>query len=212
VTTEPSGYARSRSGAPGRVATEEGFIVDVTKILERDHRQVEDLFDKIEKAEGDGRMPFIDELSTSLRGHMELEEEVVYPAMEPVTGHEDVEEGRTEHELARKALEDVIRLAPDEPGFGAALDALEAGIKHHVDEEEDDIFPRLRKDGASVLEEMAQPFIAKRLSLGLPMDAEALSASSTKDELLEAAKKAGVEGSASMNKEELADALASTMS
>jgi len=185
--------------------------VDVTKILERDHRQVEELFDKIEKADGDDRTPLIDALATSLRGHMELEEQVVYPAMEPVTGHEDVEEGNAEHELARKGLEDMIRLAPDDPGFGAALDATRAGIKHHVDEEEDDVFPKLRKEGASVLDAMAQPFMAKRLALGMPIDAEAIAASSTKEELLDEAKKAGIDGSSSMNKEELAEALAAVM-
>ena len=84
--------------------------MDVTKVLESDHRQVEDLFAKIDKAEGAKRQPFIDELVTSLKAHMELEEQVVYPYMEPVTGHEDVQEGTTEHKLARKGLDDVVRL------------------------------------------------------------------------------------------------------
>jgi hemerythrin superfamily protein len=185
--------------------------VDVTRILEVDHRQVEDLFAKIEKAEGEKRQPFIDELVTSLRGHMELEEAVVYPMMEPVTGHEDVVEGNTEHELARKILDDVVRLAPDEPGFGAALDSVKAGITHHVKEEEEDIFPKLRQDGASVLEEMATPFMKKRLELGLPMGAAALAAASSKDELLTEAHGAAVDGASSMTKAELADALAAKM-
>ncbi len=186
--------------------------MDVTRILEHDHRQVEELFTRIEKADGDERAPLIDELVTSLRGHMELEETVVYPAMEPVTGPGDVREGNTEHDLARKGLEDVIRLGPDEPGFGAALDAVKAGIEHHVDEEEDDIFPTLRDDGAQVLEQMATPFMKKRLELGLPMEADAIAAASNKDELVDEAKSAGIEGAASMNKDELAEALAATMS
>jgi hemerythrin superfamily protein len=186
--------------------------MDVTKILEADHRTVEDLFDKIEKAEGDDRLPLIEELTTSLRGHMTLEETTVYPAMEPVTGHEDVEEGNAEHQLARKGLEDVVRLGPDEPGFGAALDAVKAGIKHHVDEEENDIFPKLRSDGKTVLAEMATPFMKKRLELGLPVTADALSAASHKDELVEEARSAGIDGAASMTKDDLAEALAETMS
>src|SRR5918998_2797433 len=110
--------------------------MDPTKLLEADHRIVEALFDQIEKAEGEERTPLIEELATSLRAHMELEEQVVYPAMEPVTGPETVQEGVTEHELARKALADMIALAPDEPGFGAALDVVKAGIEHHVEDEE----------------------------------------------------------------------------
>ena len=185
--------------------------MDVTKVLESDHRQVEELFAKIENAEGKKRQPFIDELVTALRGHMELEEQVVYKMMEPVTGHEDVQEGTTEHELARKGLDDVVKLAPDEPGFGAALDAVKAGITHHVKEEEGDVFPKLRKDGAKVLESMATPFMKKRLELGLPMGADALAAASSKDELLAEAKSAGVDGASSMTKAQLADALAEVM-
>lgn len=187
--------------------------MDVTRILEADHRDVEVLFAKIEGAEGDGRTPFIDELATSLKGHMELEDTVVYPAMKPVTGAEAVEEGETEHELARKSLSEMLKLAPDLPGFGAALDSVKAGIEHHVKEEEDDVFPQLRKDGKgkAALEEMATPFMTKRLELGMPVTAEALGAASTKEELADEATKAGIDGSASMNKDELATALAANM-
>jgi hemerythrin superfamily protein len=185
--------------------------MDPTKLLEADHRTVESLFDQIEKAEGEERSPLIDELATALRAHMELEEQVVYPAMEPVTGAESVQEGVTEHELARKALQDMLDLAPDEPGFGAALDACKAGIEHHVEEEEGEIFPELRKDGQEQLEAMATPFMAKRMELGLPMDAAALAEASTKEELLEEAKSAQVDGAASMTKTQLAEALAEKM-
>ncbi len=185
--------------------------MDVTRILEADHRQAEDLFDKIEAAEGKARQPFIDELVTALRAHMELEENVVYPAMEPVTGNETVQEGETEHELARKGLEDMVGLAPDEPGFGAALEAVKAGISHHVEEEETEVFPKLRNDGESVLEQMATPFMKKRTELGMPMEADALAAASSKDELLAEAKAADVEGAAGMNKDQLAEALADKM-
>lgn len=184
--------------------------MDPTKLLEADHRSVEDLFDRIEQAEGDDRTPLIEELRTSLTAHMQLEEQTLYPAMAPVTGEEAVEEGNTEHELARKALADVVELGPDEPGFGAALDALKAGIEHHVEEEENEVFPKLRRDG-EVLERLATPIMATRLELGLPMDADALADASTKDELLAEARNAGVEGAASMNKAELAEALAGVM-
>jgi iron-sulfur cluster repair protein YtfE (RIC family) len=186
--------------------------MDVTKMLEADHREVEDLFARIEASEGAERQPMIDELATSLRAHMALEEAVVYPAMKPVVGDEAVEEGNVEHQLGRKVLEDVLRLAPAEPGFGAALDALKAGIQHHVDEEEDEVFPTLRRQGKDVLAAMATPFMQKRVELGMPVDADALAASSTKDELLAEAQSADVEGASSMTKAELAEALTAKMS
>lgn len=185
--------------------------VDITKMLEADHRQVEALFSKIEKADGPERKPFIDELATSLRGHMQLEETVVYPKMGGATGGESVEEANKEHELARKGLADMLSLAPDQPGFGAALDAVKAGIEHHVKEEEGEVFPKLRKDGANVLEALATPFMQKRIELGMPMEPDALAAASTKDELLSEAKNANIEGASSMTKEQLAEALARQM-
>ncbi len=181
--------------------------MDPTKLLEADHRTVEALFEQIEKAKGQDRVALIDELATSLKAHMELEEQVVYPAMEPITGAESVQEGVTEHELARKALADMIALAPEEPGFGGAMEAVKAGIEHHVEEEEGEVFPKLRKEGQDQLASMSTPFMQKRMELGLPMDAEAIAAASTKEELLEEAKSAQVDGAASMTKTELAKAI-----
>jgi hemerythrin superfamily protein len=184
--------------------------VDVTRMLEADHRQAEALVAKIEKAKGSERQPLIDELATALRGHMELEESVLYPQMRPATGEEMVVESITEHKLARKAVDEVLELAPDEPGFGAALDAAKAGIAHHVQEEEKNVFPALRKD-RSVLEQIATPFMQKRMDLGLPMDAAALEAASSKDELAAEAERAGIDGASSMTKAQLAKALAEVM-
>ena len=185
--------------------------MDVTRILEADHRQVEDLFEKISKADGDERLPLIEELATSLEAHMELEEQVVYPTMGPVTGDERVQEGETEHELARKTLAEMQTLAPDEPGFEGALESVKAGIEHHVEDEEGSVFPKLRADGPDALEAMSTPFMHKRVELGLPIDAVALAAASTKEELLEQAANAGFDGTSSMNKDELAEALAARM-
>ena len=183
--------------------------MDPTKLLEADHRQVEDLFDRIEAAEGAPRRSLVDELTTVLLAHMELEETVLYPAMVRVTGEEEVVEGENEHEVARVGLGEMLELV-DEPGFGAAREATRAGIAHHVEEEENDLFTELRKDG-TVLAEIATAFVATRLELGLPMDADALEAASTKDELLAEARSAGIEGAASMTKAELAAGLAEVM-
>jgi hemerythrin superfamily protein len=184
--------------------------MDVTKLLEADHRKVEDLFEKIEKAEGEKRQPLIDELTTALQAHMQLEEQLLYPAMGPVTGEDAVQEANTEHDLARKILADVLALAPDEPGFGAALDATRAGISHHVKEEEGEIFPKLRED-ATVLDRIEGEFMSMRNELGLPADAEAIAAATNKRELQTTAKDAGVEGSSSMTKTQLADAVAAEL-
>lgn len=185
--------------------------MDVTRLLESDHREVEDLFDRIDSAEGAERTPFVEQLAVALRAHMKLEEGVVYPAMASVTGQGAVREGETEHDVARTTLAEVERLAPDEPGFGAAFEALKAAISHHVVEEEDEVFPQLRREGADTLARMATPFMTKRLELGLPMPAEAIAKSATKDELVDEATNVGVTNAGSLTKDELAEALSAAM-
>lgn len=184
--------------------------MDPTKLLEADHREVEALFERIEQAEGADRTPLIDELASSLQAHMELEEQVLYPAMAPITGQEPIEEGNNEHEVARTSLQELLGLAPDQPGFGAALEALKAAITHHVEEEEGDVFPELRSEDG-FLEGIVAPFAKLRRELGLPMDAATLADASTKDELLAEAQAAGVEVTTSMTKDELADAIVATL-
>jgi hemerythrin superfamily protein len=182
--------------------------MDVTRMLEADHRMVEGLFAQIEEKKGAERQALVDELATALHAHMELEEQVIYPAMAPVTGEDKVEEGVTEHELAKKALADLIEQTPDGPAFGAALEAVKAGIEHHVEEEEQDIFPKLRKDGMDVVEGLAEPVMAKRQSLGMKVNTTALSVGATKEQLVEEAQGLEIDGAASMNKDELVKALA----
>ena len=75
---------------------------------------------------------------------MEIEERVIYPVVQRVVGKEEAEEAGVEHGLAREGLSDLQRLV-DEPGFGAAVAMLTAGIRHHVKEEEQEVFPELKR-------------------------------------------------------------------
>jgi len=182
--------------------------MDVTRMLEADHRMVEGLFAQIEETQGDERAALVDELAEALKAHMQLEESVVYPAMAPITGEDKVEAGVTEHELAKKALADLVAQTPDGPGFGAALDAVKAGIEHHVKEEEEEIFPQLRRDGMDVIEQMAEPVQSTRKQLGMKVNTVALSVGATKEQMVEEAQGLDIDGAASMNKDQLAEALA----
>ena len=61
-----------------------------------------------------------------------------------MVGAEEAKEANVEHGLAREGLTDLGRLV-DEPGFGAAVAMLTAGIRHHVKEEEQEVFPALKR-------------------------------------------------------------------
>jgi hemerythrin-like domain-containing protein len=93
---------------------------------------------------GARRRATVDKLSAALTLHMRIEERDVYPLVAKLVGKDDAEEGEIEHELARTGLRKVKDLV-DEPGFGAAVAMLTAGIKHHVKEEEQEMFPALKR-------------------------------------------------------------------
>ncbi len=184
--------------------------MDVTRILEADHREAEGLIEKIDESHGEERLSYVERLSEALRDHMELEETTIYPCVKELMDQDALDEANTEHEIARGSLADVLRLAPDEPGFGAALDALQAALAHHIKDEETEVFPAVRKSEAAI-EALATPFMQKRLALGMKMTAPALSDAFTKDELVREAESAGVEMPSKMKKAELAEALATKM-
>jgi len=180
--------------------------VDPTAVLRADHRQVERLLREIAESDPPARPPLVQELATNLEAHMELEEHHLYPLVAEALGQEEEEEGESEHELARIGLAKVQELSPDGPGFMAALEMLKAGIGHHVEDEESEMFPQLNeKLDADGLETLDHRLTDARKVLGLPTRADLPEGS--KAELLEKAKKADVPGRTSMTKEELAEAL-----
>jgi len=119
--------------------------------LESEHRKAERMLAQLSDSEaGPERNRIIEELDDALRVHMAVEEMFVYPA-EKALDAEEVKEANTEHDLARDGLAKLHELA-SEPGFGAAVDMLTAGIAHHVQEEESDLFPKLRRHAADQLD------------------------------------------------------------
>jgi hemerythrin-like domain-containing protein len=118
---------------------------DPIAILKRDHREVADILSKLADSKpGPRRRAAVAKLEKSLALHMKIEEELVYPLVEREVGHEEAEEATIEHNLARGGLKQLQDLV-DKPGFGAVVDMVTAGIKHHVKEEEQEIFPELKR-------------------------------------------------------------------
>ena len=112
--------------------------------LETEHRQVEELFSKLERAESDDEQrPLVEELVAALTRHMKIEETEVYPEVAKIDAEME-EEAENEHQLGRDGLATLDSMV-GQPGFGAAVAMLKAGIGHHVEEEESEVFPALRE-------------------------------------------------------------------
>ncbi len=119
---------------------------DPIAMLRKDHREAEALLKRLEasKTAGPQRREIVDKLDQALSLHMRIEEQLVYPLAERELGEEPVVEADVEHRLARDGMAKMRELV-DAPGFGAAVDMVKAGVKHHVKDEESEMFPKLKK-------------------------------------------------------------------
>jgi hemerythrin superfamily protein len=178
---------------------------DVFSMLEQDHREVKRLLSELaESDEGEQRAVMLEKLTTALTLHMRFEESEIYPLVVKEIDRESAQEAEIEHGLARDGLAKLNELA-SQPGFGAAAEMLKAGIGHHVEEEEGEMFPSLRKKvDDSHSERLAVDLKEARERAGVP---DPRWEQASKAELLEAARRAGIEGRSSMTKDELREAL-----
>jgi hemerythrin-like domain-containing protein len=174
--------------------------MDLIDHLMSEHRQVEDVLATLAESDpGEARDALVDEITIALQTHMAVEEEFLYPIITDALGGDAREEAEVEHGLVREGLASLSELK-DEPGFGAAVAMLNAGIAHHVDEEESEVFPQLRKHAAEQLDEL-DPHECL-----LAVNAQAIDL--TKDELYRMAREVDLPGRSSMTRDELAEALA----
>jgi hemerythrin-like domain-containing protein len=120
-------------------------VNDPIAILKRDHREAAALLRQLAESKKPTatRRKTTDKLVAALQLHMQIEEKFVYPLVAENVGQEEEREAETEHRLARDGLATMVELV-DEGGFGAAVAMVTAGIKHHVKEEETEIFPKLK--------------------------------------------------------------------
>jgi len=121
-------------------------VNDPIAILKRDHREAAAMLKTLSESKKPSatRRKTTEKVTKALTLHMEIEENLLYPIIDARIGHEEEQEAETEHKLARTGLAEMVDLV-DEPGFGAAVAMVTAGIRHHVKEEETELFPQLKK-------------------------------------------------------------------
>jgi hemerythrin-like domain-containing protein len=116
---------------------------DPIALLKKDHREVEVMLKALLTSKpGVRRQATVKKLDAALSLHMSIEEAHIYPLVAKRVDED--EEAGIEQGLGRAALANLKELVA-EPGFGAALAMLTAGIKHHVKEEEQEVFPELKR-------------------------------------------------------------------
>ena len=124
---------------------------DAIALLKQDHRTVEELFEKFEKASGEGRkQKLAEEICLELSVHAMIEEEIFYPACEGKVEEELLEEAYVEHDGAKVLIAEIEAGGPSDEFYDAKVTVLQEQIEHHVEEEEkrmEGLFAQARKAG-----------------------------------------------------------------
>jgi hemerythrin superfamily protein len=125
--------------------------MDAITLLRNDHETVEQLFKRFEKA-GDRayveRRQIVDRILEELSIHAAIEEQLLYPiARARVPGTEDIAlESLEEHHIVKWMLSELVDLDPSHERFDAKVTVLIENVRHHVEEEEQELFPKLRSE------------------------------------------------------------------
>jgi hypothetical protein len=125
---------------------------DVIEILEQDHREVEQMFAELESLRGASteeaqsrRKAVTEQVTIELVRHSVAEEVLVYPRVEDKVSAEEAEHAREEHAEAEETLHRLEKLDADDPSFDDELATLMAEIRHHIADEEGEMFAHMRQ-------------------------------------------------------------------
>jgi len=125
---------------------------DVIEVLEHDHREVEQMFAELESLRGAAtdeakarRKDITEQVTIELVRHSVAEEVLVYPEVDRKVSAEEAEHAREEHAEAEETLQRLEKLDADDPAFDDELVTLMAEIRHHIEDEEGEMFAHMRE-------------------------------------------------------------------
>jgi hemerythrin superfamily protein len=141
--------------------------------LMADHRKVEALFkdyEKAKQADDDSRRDIAETICTELAVHATVEEELFYPWLRETLDEDDmdlVEEAQVEHDGAKDLMAQIQEARQVDDVFDAKVKVLSEYIKHHVKEEEEEIFPSVASE-KEALDEIGEEMASRKAELQSP--------------------------------------------
>ena len=136
----------TRKKPAGKTGMSEQEPMNVLELLKEDHRKVEELFTSFKEADGRSRKGIVDEALNALEIHSTIEEKLVYPAIRKATDEKDmVAEANEEHHVVKFLIKELRKMKASAEGYKAKFTVLSELVKHHVEEEEEEMFPQAEK-------------------------------------------------------------------
>ena len=120
---------------------------DAIALLKADHKEVSEMLEKFETARST-KTKLAEQICQALTVHAQIEEEIFYPAAREALGDEGkdlLDEAKVEHNSLKELISKIEASSLDDDLFEANVTVLGEYVKHHVKEEEGELFPKLRK-------------------------------------------------------------------
>ena len=169
MATTQTGTSKStarKSAAKKAAATR---AKDAIALLKADHRKVEALFAQFEKVKEDDlrKLAIFRQIAMELKIHTQIEEEILYPqSREYVSDEDTVNEAIVEHQGAKDLIAELEGMQPSDEMYDATVKVLQEQIAHHVEEEETEYFPEIKKNGMDTKAVGAQLMARKQELMG----------------------------------------------
>ena len=129
---------------------------DAIQMLREDHRKVQELFQQFESSEDSATQREVAQKAIQeLELHAALEEEIFYPAaMEQLDEPDLINEAQEEHHVVKLLANELKKMRGNEERFKAKFTVMAESVKHHIEEEEGELFPQI--EGKLDAEEVGQ--------------------------------------------------------
>jgi hemerythrin superfamily protein len=169
ATTATAGRRKRAAGAGGRAAaarsevprapttrpvSPRAAVDNAIAVLTADHDRVLELFDRFSRLKGNGpqKAHMVERICDELELHTRVEEELFYPSAREVIADADLmDEAVVEHDSAKALIEQLRAMKPGDNRYDAIVTVLGEYVKHHVREEQDTMFPKVRASDLDLL-------------------------------------------------------------
>jgi len=135
-------------------ATKKPTPKDAIAMLKADHEAVSQLFAEYERARSvPNKKALVAEICMALSVHVQIEEEIFYPAVK--TALKDkvlVPEATVEHAGVKDLISKLQGVEPDGEMYDAKVKVLSEYVKHHVKEEQNEMFPKVKSSSLDLVE------------------------------------------------------------
>lgn len=144
-------------------------MADFVSVLTEDHRQVERLFKEYDES-GDPAVAL--EVCLQLSVHSTVEEETLYGLLSAKVDNAAAAEARAEHQEAKDLIVALEGMDPSSDEFVTTMTRLKTSVRHHVDEEEREIFPMILEKIPDVASTLGDEMVARRVEVEAQLRAD----------------------------------------